>query len=155
MTTDAAVPLVVQREIAAPRPTVFEAFSRRELLAQWFTPNSDIVLEILEFDFRPGGRFRFRYDMPDGRRPSVGGVYEQIRSPEEIVISWLWEAPDPLQGIDMRVRFHFEDAGDVTRVVIRHEKLPSHLACSIHEDGWEASLDSLERFLDRQSAVGA
>ncbi len=145
--TATAVPLIVQRLIPAPRIRVFDAFSRADLLAQWFTPSPDISLDVLDFDFVENGAFRFRYVMPDGRRPVVGGAYERIARPEEIVVSWLWEAPDPLQGIDMRVLFRFVDKGDATEVVIRHEKLPSDMACTVHDDGWEGSLDSLERFL--------
>lgn len=142
-----AVPLIVRRLIPAPRSRIFEAFSRADLLARWFTPSAEISLDILDFDFVENGAFRFRYVMPDGRRPVVGGAYERITPPEEIVVSWLWEAPDPLQGIDMRVLFRFVEKGDQTEVVIRHEKIPSDVACTVHEDGWEGSLDSLERFL--------
>ncbi len=152
MTETATVPLVVRRQIAAPRRRVFEAFSRADLLVQWFTPTAEVGLDILAFEFREGAAFRFRYVMPDGRRPVVGGVYERIAAPEEIVVSWLWEAPDPLQGVDMRVRFRFEQAGDATEVVIRHEKLPSDAACTIHQDGWEAALDRLGSFLSHQPA---
>lgn len=145
--TEAGVPLIVRRLIPAPRRRIFEVFSRAELLAQWFTPSPDIDLDILDFNFKENGIFRFRYIMPDGRHPVVGGAYERISAPEEIVVSWLWEAPDPLQGLDMRVLFRFHECGDATEVVIWHEKLPSDTACSIHEDGWEGSLDSLCRFL--------
>ena len=85
--------------------------------------------------------------MPDGRQPVVGGVYELIEPPAQIIFSWVWEAPGPLADIPMRVRFEFFEKGDATEVVITHDGLPSDQACSIHEDGWEGSLNSLERYL--------
>ncbi|MEO1224618.1 MAG: SRPBCC domain-containing protein [Pseudomonadota bacterium] len=149
-------PLVVRRTVPAPRARIFEAFSRPDLLSQWFTPSADISIEILMFDFVPGGRFRLRYVMPDGRRPAVGGEYERIEPPALIILSWIWEPPDPLENVPMRVIFQFDDAlddsGAATEVVIRHEKLPSDAACTIHADGWEGSLNSLERFLGLTNA---
>ncbi len=145
--TGEPVPLIVRRTIHAPRPRVFQAFGRAELLSQWFTPTEDIALDILTFDFSPGGRFRLRYTMPDGRRPVVGGTYADIVEPARIVMSWIWEAPDPLADIPMRVTFRFAEREQATEVIITHERIPSDHACTIHADGWEASLDRLERFL--------
>lgn len=145
--TDQPVPLVVRRVIHARRSRIFDAFSRADLLAQWFTPSPEISLEVLEFDFVVDGRFRLRYTLPDGRRPVVGGAYQCIEPPEEIILSWIWEAPDPLADIPMRVLFRFIEKDDATEVVITHEGLPSDTICTINAGGWEASLDSLERYL--------
>ena len=142
-----SIPLVVRRVIAAPRTRIFEAFSRSDLLSQWFTPSAEVSLEILEFNFVTDGRFRLRYTMPDGRRPVVAGSYELIERPARIIFSWIWEAPDPLAGIPMRVLFRFAEKDDATEVVITHERIPSDVACTIHADGWEAALNSLENFL--------
>ncbi|MEM7443922.1 MAG: SRPBCC domain-containing protein [Pseudomonadota bacterium] len=139
-------PLVVRRTIPAPREKLFEAFSRRDLLVRWFTPSADISVEAETFDFVPGGEFRLRYSMPDGRQPVVAGSFERIEPPALIVQSWIWQPPDPLENIPMRVSFQFDEAPGATEIVIRHEKLPSDAACTIHEDGWERALDSLERF---------
>lgn len=141
------VPLIVRRNIAAPRRRLFALFSQPDLLAQWFTPSADISLEVLEFSFQVGCRYRFRYHMPDGRTPTVGGTYRDIAEPERIKLSWIWEPPDPLAGIPMEVAFEFFDHDATTDVVITHEKLPSDVACTVHADGWEGSLNSLERYL--------
>ena len=142
------IPLIVRRMIAAPRDRIFKAFSSADALSKWFTPSTDIALEIIAFDFSVGGGFRFRYIMPDGRRPVVGGVYEQIEAPERITCSWIWEAPDPLADIPMCVGFEFFEIGAQTEVVITHHGIPSDQICSIHEAGWEGALGSLERYFD-------
>ena len=142
-----SVPLIVRRMIQAPRTRVFEAFASSEALSRWFTPSADVVLEVMDFDFVAGGRFRLRYIMPDGRQPVVGGVYELIEPPARIIMSWIWEAPDPLADIPMRVSVQFLEKGDATDLVITHEGIPSDQACTIHEDGWGGALNSLERFL--------
>jgi len=152
------IPLIVRRTIPFPRQKLFELFSRADLLSQWFTPNTNIRLEILAFRFESGGRYRFRYWMPDGRTPTVGGHYHEIIEPERISVSWVWEAPDPLADIPMEVTFEFFEAGSTTEIVVTHEKLPSNSACSIYEDGWERALDGLQRFVaktERQIAQPA
>lgn len=151
--TAGPVPLVVRRTITAPRKRIFQSFSRADLLSQWFTPTKEITLDILAFDFAPGARFRLRYTMPDGRRPVVGGVYERIDEPEQIVMSWIWEAPDPLADVPMRVTFRFIEQAGATEIIITHEHLPSDQACTIHANGWEASLDRLEQFLDGSESL--
>lgn len=141
------IPLVVRRTIAAPREKIFEAFSSANALLQWFTPSAEISLDVMEFNFTAGGKFRLCYVMPDGRRSVVGGVYELIEPPERIICSWVWEAPDPLAEIPMRVLFEFFEKDRETQVVITHQGVPSDRACSIHEDGWDGSLNSLERHI--------
>lgn len=141
------IPLVVRRAIAAPREKIFEAFSSADALLQWFTPSADISLDVMEFNFTAGGKFRLRYVMSDGRRSVVGGVYELIEPPGRIICSWVWEAPDPLAEIPMRVLFEFFEKDRETQVVITHQGIPSDQACSIHEDGWDGSLNSLERHI--------
>ncbi|MGI9502722.1 MAG: SRPBCC family protein [Geminicoccaceae bacterium] len=148
---DQPIPLIVRRMIDAERSQIFEAFSRADLLAQWFTPSPEISLEVLEFDFAVDGRFRLRYTLPDGRRPVVGGVYERIAPPKEIILSWIWEAPDPLAGIPMRVLFRFIEKDVATEVVITHERLPSDAVCTIHAEGWEGALNSLDRYMTAPS----
>lgn len=141
------VPLVVQRRIQSSRDSLLSAFSSAEALSQWFTPDPENRVEVLDFDFVVGGCFRFRYTMADGRRPVVGGVYETLVKPSRIVMRWIWEAPDPLADIPMRVTFDFIGDTGVTDVIVTHEGIPSDQACTIHQNGWEGSLDRLECYL--------
>ena len=144
---DEPIPLVVRRTIAAPRDRLFEAFSCADTLSRWFTPSADISLDVMEFHFAVGGHFRFRYIMPDGRQSVVGGVYEHIEPPRQIIFSWIWEAPDPLADIPMRVFFDFFENDGKTNVVVTHHGIPTDRACSIHADGWDGSMNSLESYL--------
>ena len=144
--TTGPIPLIVRRMIAAPRDRIFDLFCSADALSKWFTPSTEIALQVVAFDFSVGGRFRFRYILPDGSKPVVSGVYQQIEAPDLITCSWVWEAPDPLAGIPMRVCFEFFANSGETEVVITHHGIPSDQACSIHEDGWEGALNGLQRF---------
>ena len=144
------IPLVVRRTIAAPRDHLFQAFASADTISKWFTPSADITLDVIAFDFVTGGKFRFRYIMPDGRRPVVGGIYELIEAPLRIICSWVWEVPDPLADIRMRVRFEFFEHDGKTEVVVTHEGIPSDQTCSIHQEGWSGALNNLDLYF-RQS----
>lgn len=142
-----AVPLIVRRLIDSPPTKVFTAFSKSSALQLWFTPSADVSIEILEFDFAVGGRFRFQYALVDGRRSVVAGNYEIIVEPRQIVMTWVWEPPDALAGIPMRVTFDFNEVAGATEVVVTHEGIPSDQACTVHQDGWVGTFANLEILL--------
>ena len=150
--TSTNVPLVVRRTIAALPEPLFDAFATKGSLTRWFTPTPDINVEALDYDFRPGGRFCLRYVMPDGRKPVVSGVFERIERPKLIVMTWEWQAPDPLEGIPMKVTFQFQQQQAATDVVVTHEGIPSDSACTIHAEGWEGTLTILTEFLNREAS---
>lgn len=90
--------------------------------------------------------------MPDGRNPVVSGVFERIERPKLIVMTWEWQAPDPLEGIPMKVTFQFQQQRAATDVVVTHEGIPSDSACTIHAEGWEGTLTILTEFLNREAS---
>ncbi|MEM7636656.1 MAG: SRPBCC domain-containing protein [Pseudomonadota bacterium] len=133
----------VRRMVKAGRPRVFDAFATADVLEQWFTPDAGISLDVIDFDFVPGGTFRLRFTMPDGTRPVAGGQYLVIDRPEQIAFSWMWEAPDIHAGIETRVCVQFIEHGDQTEIVITHDLLPSREACDRHALGWQGTLGRL------------
>ncbi|GLR69772.1 SRPBCC family protein [Agaribacter marinus] len=141
----------VRRLIKANRKRVFAAFSNAEALAQWFSPSVDIAIDVQVFEFVPKGQFRVRYTMPDGNQPIVGGVYEVIDEPNQIVFTWVWEAPDPHADIPTRVFVEFIDRGEETEVLLTHDKLPKE-ACERHIAGWESTFDRIVLYLSATEA---
>ena len=92
--------LIVRRRIKAPRKLVFKAFTRADLLAEWFTPDPAVKLDILRFEFVENGAFSFRYIMPDGRQPVVGGVLSaHRRTVRNCLLMDFGKPPDPLEGV--------------------------------------------------------
>lgn len=139
--------VTVSRLINAERNVVFEAFSSAEMLSQWFSPSPEISIELLEFEFVPQGVFRMRYAMPDGTQPIVGGRYEIIEKPTQIIFSWIWEAPDPHADIPTRVVVQFDAKGVNTEITVTHDRLPTKGACSRYVAGWEGTLERLEQLI--------
>lgn len=146
-----SIPLVVRRTISAPRTTLFAAFINPRSLQNWFKPNNDVSVEILQHDFESQGRFRYRWTLPDDRTATVHGAFLDIEEPHQIVMSWQWQAPDPLEGVPMKVSFRFIEENGATDVIVTQEGIPSDTACTVHQDGWVGTLAQLADEISREN----
>lgn len=84
--TAAETEFVITRLFKAPRPQVWEAWTRPEILAQWFGPKG-VTSTIRTFDLRPGGMMHGRMDSPGGSPMWVKFVYREVVEPSRLV----WE----------------------------------------------------------------
>ena len=78
--------VTITRTIDAPRDLVFRMWTRPELLTRWYAPRR-CQLEVLNFDFRPRGSFRYRIVEPDGSGCLCSAIFTQIVAPGRIVYS--------------------------------------------------------------------
>ena len=147
MTPDATVAEVRHRFAASPA-TVFAAFADAALVSRWLTPSQDVALNVLQFDFRVGGSYRFAYDVPGKGTMLVSGVYRLIEPPSTIVFSWNIEPPDEHAGIRSEVRIVLTPDGSGTRLVIRHAQLDQLGAAERHAEGWRGAIHHLAAILD-------
>jgi len=76
--------VTITRTFDAPRELVFRMWTQPEFLERWYAPRR-CQLEILSFDFRPGGALRFRILEPDGSGCLCAGLFTEIIAPERIV----------------------------------------------------------------------
>jgi len=137
----------IRRRLSVSAEKVFAAFADAALVAQWLRPSPEVMLTVLEFDFRLGGAYRFAYDVPDGRRMIVGGTYRSIERPTRIVFSWLIEPPDEHAGIDSEVTVTLVPSGNATELTIHHARFERADAEARHADGWRGALDLLDALL--------
>jgi uncharacterized protein YndB with AHSA1/START domain len=94
VTTPTERELVMTRVFDAPRPLVFDALTRPELLRRWYGPPGWTVL-VCEIDLRVGGGFRFVTRNPAGKEIGQRGVYREIVAPERLVNTEEWEDWNP------------------------------------------------------------
>ncbi len=133
--------LILGRLVAAPRSNVFRAWTEPELLARWWWPAR--FRTTYEVDLRPGGRWRFRTaDLPDLGVLTVGGAFLEVRAPERLVYTWVWEGEGGDAG-DTLVTVEFRDRGDQTEVLVRHERFADGSVRDGHAQGWADCLDRL------------
>jgi len=98
--------LVIELEIPAPLPAVWEAFSTSAGLSTWLGPNATV-------DLRPGGDWLVHF--PNGS--TGGGTIESFTPQKELVLSAL--APDRFPTVRAQrthVVFQLEARGDTTVV---------------------------------------
>lgn len=111
--------LVVTRTFDAPARLVFDAWSRPELLRQWWVPRSmGMVLLSLDADVRTGGTYRlvFRYE---ASTMEFFGKYLEVTPHSRIV--WTNEESGDNASV---TTVTFEEADGRTRLVLR-EVFPS------------------------------
>jgi uncharacterized protein YndB with AHSA1/START domain len=75
---------VHSRVIDVPRERVFKAFSDPAHLARWWGPQG-FTSTFHEFDFRPGGAWRFILHGPDGKNYPNESVFVEVVEPERVV----------------------------------------------------------------------
>lgn len=71
--------LVVTRTVNAPARIVFEAWTKAELLKQWWVPRSfGVTLVSCEADVRVGGQYRFVFGHGDAEKAFFGKYLEVV-----------------------------------------------------------------------------
>jgi len=80
----AAGTIRIERVFAAPRALVFDAWTKPELLLQWYAPHG-CTIHYAAIDVRPGGRFHSCIHNPSFGDCWCVGVYREIVRPERIV----------------------------------------------------------------------
>src|SRR3954453_3956371 len=113
--------LVVTRTFNGPARIVFEAWTRPELLKQWWGPKSFGVSFLwCEADARTGGTYRFVFSHPASEQPmAFFGRYIEVTPHSRLV----WTNDEGGEGGAVTT-VTFEERGDETLVVM-HDLYPS------------------------------
>jgi uncharacterized protein YndB with AHSA1/START domain len=138
-------PVVINRTLLAPIETVFEAWTKPDLLRRWFALGTNWV-EHAEVDFRPGGSYKIRIADAEGTN-TVFGSYERIEVPRLLVFTWQWEESTFEPGISL-VSIELEERGDSTEMTLTHSKLSNQKSEEMHSLGWDKVLDRLVVFVN-------
>ena len=137
--------LNMNRTFAAPRDQVYAAWTEPEHLKQWWGPEG-FVSPDAAIDLRVGGRYRAGMRAPDGTEMAVVGEYTEIAAPERLAFTWAWDPPmgGPEETL---VTVEFRDLGDMTEVVLTHERFLSVQSRDQHQHGWTSTFVCLEQAL--------
>ena len=143
---------VVRRIVNAPARIVFEAWTKPELLKQWWVPKSfGVSLVSCELDVRVGGGYRFVFRQADSKPMAFFGKYLEVTPPSRLV--WTneeGEGPGPVTTLTL------EEKGGQTLVVL-HDLYPSKEAldaamASGEKSGMCETFDQLEELLGNRGA---
>ena len=138
--------LVIRRTFNGPARLVFEAWTKPELLMQWWAPKSSgMSLVSCEADVRTGGSYRFEFGRDGSQTMAFFGRYLEVKPPSRLV--WTNEESD--DGAVTTVTF--EEKGGKTLLVL-HELYPSkesldHAIAGM-EGGMPETFEQLDALLD-------
>lgn len=144
--------LVITRTFNGPARLVFDAWTKPELLMQWWAPKSFGVSFIsCEADVRPGGKYRFVFSHPSAPEPvAFFGKYLEVIPNERLV----WTNEEGADGGQVTT-VTFEAIGGQTRVVM-HDRFPTKEALEAEgidaAEGMKMTFGQLDEFLAAHGA---
>jgi uncharacterized protein YndB with AHSA1/START domain len=139
----------IARDFQAPRPLVFDAFTRPELVRRWLLGPDGWSMPVCEIDLRVGGRYRYVWRKEGVDDMGMGGVFREVEAPARLVASEKFDdAWYPGEAVNTTV--FREDAG-ITRatITVRYESQEARDAASRSgmEHGMAAGYNRLEKLL--------
>ena len=107
----------VTRDFDAPRPLVFDAFTKPELVRRWLLGPPGWTMPLCEIDLRVGGVYRYVWrSEKDGSQMALGGVFREITPVERLVATERFEdAWYPGEALDTTV---FVETRGITKTTI-------------------------------------
>ncbi len=90
LTTPSEREILLAREFDAPRRMVFDAFTRPELLVQWYGATGWHLVSC-DVDLQIGGRYRFESHGPRSAIMVQSGTYQEIIPPARLVVTELFD----------------------------------------------------------------
>ena len=146
--------LTITRIFDAPREKVWQAWTSPEEIKKWWGPKY-FTAPVSKIDLRVGGKYLSCMRGPDGKDYWSTGVYRELVPMERIVVTDSFAdekgnvVPASHYGmtgdfpLELLVTVTFEELGNKTKMVLRHEGIPLGMMREMTETGWSESFDKL------------
>ena len=83
--------VVVVRDFRAPRATVFDAWTKPELITRWLLGPPGWTMPVCEMDLRVGGKYSWRWRNDKGAEFGFTGVFREVARPSRLVHTQLYD----------------------------------------------------------------
>ncbi|WP_112242821.1 SRPBCC family protein [Kribbella monticola] len=91
ITAPAGLPFIeVTRDFDATPAQLFRVATDPDLVTQWLGPR-DLEAEVVEYDVRPGGRYRYIHRAADGTEYAFRGVFHTVEQDALVIQTFEWE----------------------------------------------------------------
>lgn len=143
-------PFRIEHTTAANPAAVWAAWTRPDLLAQWFAPDY-FTVPTCELDPRPGGALRVELEGPDGTRYPMTGEFDEVDEPRRLsyVARPLGADGEALFSLMLTLTLDATDHG--SRLTVDAAVLDAGPEAAPHlaglEPGWRQNLTKLDRLL--------
>jgi uncharacterized protein YndB with AHSA1/START domain len=142
--------LTLKKVINAPVKLAWEAWTNSEHIVQWWAPPG-MKINVIEHDFKVGGKWKYTMPMPDGSLFISEGTYLEIVPFNKIVTSA--DLKPMTEGIELHVLF--EADGEKTNftfsVIHATEEYCKQQEKMGFYNGWGSAFDRMEAFIIAQS----
>jgi uncharacterized protein YndB with AHSA1/START domain len=143
---------VIARTFNGPARIVFDAYTRPELVARWWAPQSHgVALVKCEADVRAGGSYRYVMRAGPEHEMAFSGQYLEVTPPSKLVFTQCFEptaagVQPGDQFITITVTFEERDGEThfLSRTVCPTAELRDTIIASGMESGMRAAMDQLE-----------
>src|SRR3569623_659650 len=142
-------------EIQAPPDVIYEALRDPDKMISWLPPG-DMTGRVLEYDFRPGGRYRIALTYGAAAPAGVGktadrtdvsaGRFISIDPGRRIVQSVEFESAEAAFAGEMRMTWLLGPTPAGTMVTVTADHVPPGISQADHDAGLRSSLRNLARF---------
>ena len=98
--------VTIERLFDAPISTVWKAWTQPEHISHWWGPKG-MEIEIVEHDFKVGGKWKYTMPMPDGKLFVSEGKYLEIIQGKKIVTTA--DFRPMTEGVELHMLFEERD----------------------------------------------
>lgn len=139
--------LSIKRTFDAPVELVWEAWTQPEHVAQWWGPKG-MKVNVVEHNFKVGGKWKYVMPMPDGSEFISDGVYSVIEKFVKIFTSANFKPMT--EGVEIQVFFGKDGVKTNFTFNVIH---PTEEYCKQQEkmgfyNGWGSAITRFERVID-------
>jgi uncharacterized protein YndB with AHSA1/START domain len=144
--------LRIQRVLEAPRPLVWAAWTKPEMLVRWLGPVEWPAISAKQ-DLQVGGHWSACLQSATSSETLVqAGVFQEIVEPERLVFTFRWiGSHEDGEPVDTLVTVLLTELpNDRTLLDFAQEDLKSEESLSGHHHGWSSSFDRLTQWIAAQ-----
>jgi uncharacterized protein YndB with AHSA1/START domain len=144
--------LSFKRVFKAPRPKVFEVFTKPEHLVHWWAPKP-FTMPRCEVDLRPGGKWNYIFRSPEGAEHDCQAIYRVVEPPSKLVMESSVPNAQGKPFFTIRQTILFADKGVETELVLEMKVLQVNQGGEPFlegaKQGFGMTLANLEEYLGR------
>jgi uncharacterized protein YndB with AHSA1/START domain len=128
---------------------VFRAFTVPAEVVRWWGP-MNVRTSVAEIDLRVGGECRWVMH-PEGQTAVLHGRIVDLDPPRLLIMTNRWDGQDQ----DSLVTLRLTSVPGGTHLELIHERLPASEDPRQYQQGWDAALASLTRYLSQERTSDA
>lgn len=141
--------LTIKKVFNAPVNLVWDAWTESDHIIQWWAPPG-MKINVVEHDFKVGGKWKFSMPMPNGSEFVSEGNYLEIIEHKKIVTSA--DFKPMTENVELHISFEADGDNTNFEFCVIHE---TEEYCKAQEkmgfyNGWGSTLNRMEALINKQ-----